>query len=59
MKILVKLLIVFVLLMTASCATDAYRDDSGRKYQFSPYSGYPADYWGNRSDYGVPLPGRQ
>jgi hypothetical protein len=56
MKIYTMILIVTVLLVTASCATGGYRDDEQRRYQYSPYSSYPADYWNSRPDYGVPLP---
>jgi hypothetical protein len=56
MKIYTMILIVTVLLVTASCSTGGYRDDEQRRYQYSPYSGYPADSWSNRPDYGVPLP---
>lgn len=51
MNIYTWILIVLILLGTASCVTD-----HGRSYQYSPYSGYPADYWNSRPDYTMPLP---
>jgi hypothetical protein len=61
MKRYTKVLIALVLLGVVSCAPGGYRDDEKRlrSYQYSPYSSYPSDYWGNRPDYGVPLPGHR